>query len=100
MSQKTLTTDDVLHLGRLAQLPLSDREVLKYKKQLDETLEYVKNLDEVVSQKNEHIPDQSDKERSTVCFEDQIEHERVLSPEKALANAHKKKDQYFVVGRI
>lgn len=48
MAKKTLLTrEDVLHLGKLANLQLNDEEVTKYLDQLEQTLEYVDNLKEI-----------------------------------------------------
>lgn len=100
MSKQILTADDVLHLGRLTQLSLTDREVKKYQQQLTETLEYVKNLSEIAAAKPKDKDNLTADSHKNIFFEDQIASDRVLSQAKALANAPKQKDQYFVVERI
>ncbi len=42
-----LSKDQVKHVGRLANLPLSEEEVEKFTLQLSETLDYVAELDSV-----------------------------------------------------
>jgi len=45
--KKVLSSDEIKHLAKLANLPLSDEEIKKYSKQLEETIEYVENLKEL-----------------------------------------------------
>lgn len=98
MAKKILTNDDILHLGKLANLTLSEEEVEKYKKQLGETLSYIENLQELDTSKVEsthHTTDLKD-----VFFEDGTQNTRQFSQEEALKNAKVKKNGYFVVPRI
>lgn len=98
MSKKSsLTTDDVRHLGKLANLDLSDKEIKKYTEQLEETLEFVKNLSEI---------DQKDfgsKDSATSLVnlrQDKIDSSRTISPSEALNNAKKTNNNYFVVPKV
>ena len=45
--QVILTKEDVLHIAKLANLPLDDASIEKFQKQLSETINYVENLDEL-----------------------------------------------------
>jgi len=98
MEKKDLTKEDVLHLGELANLKLTDDEVEKITIKLSETLKYVENLHELdtksISPTNE-VTNQKD-----VFFEDGIACERMLTQDEALANAKEKRNKYFVVKRI
>lgn len=42
-----LTKNQVLHIAKLANLKLTEKEIVKFQKQLSETLSYVKILDEL-----------------------------------------------------
>jgi aspartyl-tRNA(Asn)/glutamyl-tRNA(Gln) amidotransferase subunit C len=53
MAKKILSTDDVLHLARLANLQLTEKQVEKLKQQLSETLDYVENLSQLDTSKVE-----------------------------------------------
>lgn len=94
MNRKDLTKKEVTHLAELAQLKLTPAEVEKYQKQLSETLEYVANLSEL------HTIEQTQETQTNVFFTDKISDKRILFSEKALANAQKKKDRFFIVDRI
>lgn len=95
---KNLTKEDILHLGKLASLSLSEQEVEQYKKQLGETIDYIENLNELDTEKV--IPTSQTTSLSDVFFEDGEKNERSLSTEEAIQNASKNKDGYFVVKRI
>lgn len=94
MNKKDLTKKEVVHLAELVQLKLTDIEVEKYQKQLSETLEYVSNLSEL------HPKEQNKETQINIFFTDKISDQRILSSEKALANAQKKKDRFFIVDRV
>ena len=46
-----ITNDDVLHVGKLARLNLSDSDIAQYSKQIGEILEYVDRLNRVDTSK-------------------------------------------------
>ncbi len=47
MSENSLTKDEVKHIAKLANLPLSESELEKFQKQLSETVDYIKTLSSV-----------------------------------------------------
>lgn len=98
MSKNNLSKEDILHLGTLASLKLSDEEVIQYQKQLTETLAYVENLNELDTKEikaTDHTTNVTN-----VFFEDGTENTRQFTPEEALKNAPQRKGNYFVVPRI
>jgi aspartyl-tRNA(Asn)/glutamyl-tRNA(Gln) amidotransferase subunit C len=97
-SKKTLTTDDIKHLGTLANLTLNDTEIAKYQKQFVETLEYVANLDTLDTSKVKETSSTANLEN--VTFADGTKCTRQLTPEEATRNAKYKKKGMFVVKRI
>ncbi|MDD5147162.1 MAG: Asp-tRNA(Asn)/Glu-tRNA(Gln) amidotransferase subunit GatC [Candidatus Daviesbacteria bacterium] len=87
-----LTSDQIKHVAKLANLPLTPDEEEKYSDQLSKILEYVEQLNQV---------DTSDVEstfnvtgQSNVMREDETTPS--LSQEEALSNAPRKKDSMFV----
>lgn len=93
-----LTQDDVLHIAKLANIPLTDAEVEKYQKQLIETINYVENLDELDTTDIE--PTSHSTKVTNVYFKDGTRSDRTLSQEEALMNGKKTKKKMFVVERI
>lgn len=99
MSKKvTISKEEVLHLGKLANLPLSDEEISKYEKQLSETLSYVENLNELDTK--DVKPTSQTANLQDVFFQDGEKNKRLLTTEEALKNAKKKKNGMCVVERI
>jgi len=47
MSKQQITIDEVKHVAKLAQLPLSDEETKKFDEAMSQTVEYVSHLDEL-----------------------------------------------------
>lgn len=98
MKKSKLSRDEILHLAKLSDLKLTDEEIEKYRKQLEETVDYVKNLDEL---ETEGVSPTSQTTNLTdVFFEDGEENKRGLTQEESLKNAKNKKDGHFVVRRI
>jgi aspartyl/glutamyl-tRNA(Asn/Gln) amidotransferase C subunit len=99
MSKKVeLSTQETIHLAKLANLQLSEPEIEKFKTQLSETLEYVENLHELDTNKvfpTNHVTDLKD-----IFFEDGTVSTRTLTKEEVLANTTEKKGKFFVVKRI
>jgi len=91
-SQK-LTTSDVQHIAKLANLHLTKKEVRKFQKQLSETLDYIKILDELDTSKVE--PTSQVTGKFNQFREDKVE--RSFTQKQALSNAKKTHKGYFVV---
>jgi aspartyl-tRNA(Asn)/glutamyl-tRNA(Gln) amidotransferase subunit C len=77
MVKKKLSKKEILHLAKLANLTLSEKEVTKLSKQLTTTLDYIKNLSEL---KTGHTPPTHHTVNSTnIFFEDGTTNKRRLS---------------------
>lgn len=98
MANITLTKEEIIHLGKLANMSLTDEEIKRFKKQLAETLDYVKNLQELNTDKVK--PTDHTVESKNVFFEDGEKNTRSLTSQEALNNSKNKKNNYFVVKRI
>ena len=83
-----LTRDQVKHVAKLANLPLTGEEEEKYSEQLSKILEYVDQLDEVDTSSVE--PTFNVTGQSNVMREDETVVS--LSQEDALSNAPQKKE--------
>lgn len=91
-----LTKDQVKHVAKLANLPLSDQEEEKYAQQLSKILEYVEQLNAVDTSNVE--PTHSVTGLSNVMRADETEPS--LSQEEALQNAKNKENGFFKVKAI
>lgn len=98
MKKRVLSKEDVLHLIKLSKLHLSQKELDKYWKQLEQTAEYVKNLDELNT--SEVNPTSQTTNLTSVTFDDEKENLRSLTQAEILSNAKNKKKDYFIVKRI
>ena len=93
-----LTTKDILHIAKLANLHIEEANIETYRKQLAETIDYVENLDELDT---EHVEPTSHSTRLTnVYFDDGTANTRQFTQKEALSNAKNTKKQMFVVKRI
>ncbi|MEI6532632.1 MAG: Asp-tRNA(Asn)/Glu-tRNA(Gln) amidotransferase subunit GatC [Candidatus Roizmanbacteria bacterium] len=92
----TLSKDDILHLGKLANLSLSESDVDMLSTQLSETLKYIQNLEELDTKSVDAIRAVA----KNVTFEDGTLNERGFSSTEALQNSKLIKENMFVVKRI
>lgn len=87
---------DIKHVAQLANLTLTDAELQKFEKQLDETLSYIANLDEIKTD--------SVNATNQVTSLENVTREDVskpsLSQEEALSNAKVKANGMFEVPQI
>lgn len=93
-----LTKEDILHLAKLSKLQLTEEEIEKYWKQLEETVEYIKNLNELNTEKVE--PTSQTTNLTNVFFEDGGENKRGLQIDEVMKNTKNKKEGFFIVKRI
>ena len=93
-----LTREDVLHIAQLANLPISDKHIEMYRKQLSETVSYIKNMSELDTKGVE--PTSHSTNMTNVFFEDGTKNERLLLQEEATSNAKLTKKGKFVVKRL
>jgi len=98
MATKNLSKEEIIHLGKLAALKLSEAEIKKYQEQLAKTLDYVKNLNELDT--NKISTTQYNTSVKNVNFEDGEKNEKGLTQEQALKNSVKNKSGYFIVKKI
>ncbi len=88
-----LTGNQVKHVAKLAELPLTPEEVKKFEDQLSETLTYVDKLNEIDTTGIEPTSQVTGLENVTRSDETRPS----LSQADALKNAKSKKDGFFVV---
>lgn len=93
-----LTTNEVLHVARLAKLELSSLEVKKFQDQLSKIISYVDELDQVKTEDVE--PTSQTTGLSNVTREDKIVVDDCLSQKEALSGASRAHNGYFVVDAI
>lgn len=86
-----LTKDQVKHVAKLANLPLTSEEEEKYSEQLSKVLDHIDQLNKVDISKVEPRFNMTDK--SNVMSEDETIPS--LSQEEALSNASKKSGGFF-----
>ncbi len=89
---KKLSLDEVKHIAKLADLPLSDDELEKFDSQLSETIEFINHLSEVNTEGVS--PTSQVTGKTNELREDEVT--ASLSQEEALKNAEKKHNGYFV----
>jgi aspartyl-tRNA(Asn)/glutamyl-tRNA(Gln) amidotransferase subunit C len=87
---------NVPHIAKLANLPLSDEEITKFDKQLEETLAYVENLKEINTDKVIATSQVTGLENVT---REDIAHPS-LTQKQALSNAKKVHNGSFIVDAI
>lgn len=98
MAKSKLTKDDVIHVAKLASLPLTDEELTLFLVQLSAILDFVAKL--------QKIDTKGVKETSQVTGlvnvfrEDEIDNERLLTQDEALANARETHNGFFKVPKI
>lgn len=96
MKSKNPVSFDINKVVRLANLPLSDKELEKYNSQLSSVLEYVDKLGELETGEVEPTFNTTDKSRSRQ--KDEVG--TCLSREEALSNAPSTKNGFFVTKGI
>ena len=87
-----ITKDQVKHVAKLANLPLTSEEEKKYSEQLSKILDYIDQLNSVDTSNVE--PTFNVSGQSNVMNEDKIG--TCLSQEDVLSNAPKKENGFFV----
>ncbi len=87
-----LTKDQVKHVAKLANLPLTEEEEEKYSQQLSKILDYIDQLNSIDTSKVE--PTFNVSGQSNVMDEDKLG--ECLPQKESLSNASKKQDGFFV----
>lgn len=93
-----LTKKDVEHVARLAKLSISNKELEKYLKQLDEVINYIGELNEVDTESTEPTSQTTGLENVTRA--DELSPQQSLSNQEALAGTEKIHNGYFKVEAI
>lgn len=97
-SSKKFSTEDVKHVAKLANLPLTDKEYQVFFPQLAAILGFVSKLQQI---ETKNVVETSQVTGQTNVFrEDEIEVTRQLSQEEALKNAKAKHNGFFIVSAI
>ncbi len=93
--QMAISKKDVKHIGELAQLKLSEKDLEKFRGELSSILDYIEKLQEVETEKVE--PTYQTIDLINFFHEDDVEKNRELSQEEALASAPQKEEGYIKV---
>lgn len=91
-----LSKNQVKHVAKLANLPLSEEEINKLEQQLSETLQFIEQLDTVDTSKAEAIPQVTG--LSNVVRADETIPS--LTADQALQNANSQENGFFKVKAI
>lgn len=89
-----LKDKDILHIAKLSNLYINNKEIENYKKQLSEVIDYINLLDEVDTKEASDTAHSTD--LSNILREDEINASSQLSQEEALLNASRQHNGYFV----
>ena len=93
-----ITSKDLTHIGWLARLELSEKDIEEYAPKLNPVLEYFSELDEVDTEGVE--PTYHVLALSNVFRDDKINTKCSLDQEEALSNAPNKQDGFFKAPRM
>lgn len=98
MAKQKLTIDEVKHVAKLANLPLSDEEITLFIVQLSAILAFVSKLQKIDTKDVGETSQVTGLEN--VFRADEIDNERLLTQEEALANAKETQNGFFKVPKI
>lgn len=98
MAKKDLTTEEILHIAKLGNLTLNEKEIEVFKKQLSSVIDYINKLQEVDTKDVE--PSSQITGLTDVLREDKVEDSRTLTSEQALSNTKSKEGNLFKVKAI
>jgi len=93
-----ITSKDLTHIGWLARLELSEKDIEEYAPKLNPVLDYFSELDEVDTEGVE--PTYHVLALSNVFREDEVNTKCSLDQEEALSNAPNKLDGFFKAPRM
>lgn len=96
--KKLLTKEEIVHLAKLANLHLSEKEIEKFRRQLSDVVDYINKLNQVETKDVEPVAQLTELENVTIP--DEVLDERRLTQEEAIKNAKSKKDGYIKVKAI
>jgi aspartyl-tRNA(Asn)/glutamyl-tRNA(Gln) amidotransferase subunit C len=93
-----ITKEEIMHIAKLANLTLTDRETEIYQQQLSKILDYINLLNEVDTKDTKETSQVT--EMTNVTRPDKINPERMFTQKAALQNATKTYEGYFVVPAV
>ncbi|MBI4008746.1 Asp-tRNA(Asn)/Glu-tRNA(Gln) amidotransferase subunit GatC [Candidatus Roizmanbacteria bacterium] len=93
-----LKREDILHLAKLANIKLTEEEIVKFQKQLSEVVNYIRLLDSLNTDDVEAVSQLTD--LVNVTRVDKVSTERSLSQNEAMKNTKSKKNGYFKVKSV
>lgn len=93
-----LSKNEVSYVAKLAKLNLPDKLLLKFSNQLSSVIDYMSKIQKLNTEK---VPETAQVTGLENVFrEDKIDEDRMLTQEKALSNARRKHNGYFMVDAI
>ncbi len=95
---QAFTSDDVQHIAKLAQIPVSDSEVTELATGFNTVMKVLETLNTIDVSRVE--PTHQVTGLVNVFREDVIDEKRTFTQEEALANAPKKHDGFFMVDQV
>lgn len=98
MKKTNISLQQVQHIAHLANIPVSEAELVRLQSAFDETLDVISNLKELDTTKV--TPTHQVTGLENVLREDEVSEKRMFSQQAALANASKTHAGYFVVPQI
>lgn len=98
MAKPTVTPEDVEHIAKLAQIPVSEDEKKKFATAFEETLGVVDQLRQLDVTKTPTTHQVTGLEN--VWREDEVNRAKMFTQARALANGAQTHNGYFVVPRI
>ena len=90
-----LTLEDVRHVAKLANLPLTEKEEIKFKEQLSEIISYIDQLTQI-NTKN-ITPTSQTTGLINISRNDQIEEENSLTQDEVLSGTEEVDNGYFLI---
>jgi len=98
MANKKLTEEEVKHIAKLANLPLTENEVQQHQQQLSNILQYVEKLQELDTDEVEITSQVTG--LTNVYRQDEVDEGRMLSQQEALSNTPESHNGYVVVPAV
>lgn len=98
MKNITISQEEIKHLARLANLPLTDKQLEQLPKELSAVIEYISKIKRLNT--SNMIETSQVTHLENVFREDEIEKDRMLTQEEALSNAPEEYQGYFKVKAI
>ncbi|PIS17684.1 Asp-tRNA(Asn)/Glu-tRNA(Gln) amidotransferase GatCAB subunit C [Candidatus Collierbacteria bacterium CG17_big_fil_post_rev_8_21_14_2_50_45_7] len=95
---KLITTADIKHLAKLANLPLSPERLTQLASQIETTFEYIQTTQNTDTSK--YLETNQVNELSNILREDIVDDSHTFTQEQALQNAKQTHNGYFIVPAI